>query len=412
MRIVIVGAGLVGLNIAHALLDEGCAVTLIDPDDQPSRPSVGNAGSIAHTDILPLASPKVWRHLPRWLLDPLGPLAIRPSYAPRLLPWLLRFLIASRPGQIEASTVALRELNALALPAWRRRLERLGLAGHLRERGGLSVFADEAAFRAAGALVERQRAFDIPVEVLDGAGVRRLEPALGSVVAGGIHYPTWCHVSDPRVLTAALEASVRERGATVVAAKAVVVRTTAEGVEVATDRAGSITADRVVIAAGIWSRPLAAGLGEPVPLDTERGYNATYPPGTFGLTRPVTYEGFGFVTSPLDTGDRVGGAVEFAGIEAPANHARTDAILKRLRGFLPGFDPAAREAVRWMGFRPSLPDSLPVIGASRKAPNVLYAFGHGHYGLTQSAATADLITALVLGRATAIDLAPFKVDRF
>jgi D-amino-acid dehydrogenase len=168
--------------------------------------------------------------------------------------------------------------------------------------------------------------------------------------------------------------------------------------------------DLVIVAAGAWSKPLAAAMGDKVPLDTERGYNITFPSGRLGLTCPVVFEGEGFVATPLDTGDRVGGAVEFAGLSAPPNMARVDAILTRLKRFLPELDASGGE--RWMGFRPSLPDSLPVIGRSAATPRVLYAFGHGHYGLTQAAATAELVAAMAAGEAAPIDPAPFRPDRF
>src|ERR687897_693712 len=273
MRVAIIGAGIVGLATAHALLDRGHEVVLVEPGGKQGRPTDGNAGWIAHTDVMPLASPKAWRNLPRWLMDPLGPLTIRPGYLPHLAPWLARFLLASSPSRIKASIGAIRSIHA------------------------------------------------------DGSG-----PA--------------------------------------------------------------VAADQVVIAAGIWSRALAAQLGDRIPLDTERGYNATYPKGTFGIGRPMMFEGEGFVTTPLDTGDRVGGAVEFAGLEAAPNHSRTDAMVQRLTRFLPHLqsEPAAK---RWMGFRPSIPDSLPVIGPAGRDRRVIYAFGHGHYGLTQAAITSRLVADLV-----------------
>jgi D-amino-acid dehydrogenase len=170
-------------------------------------------------------------------------------------------------------------------------------------------------------------------------------------------------------------------------------------------------ADRVVVAAGIWSRELARHLGDRIPLDTERGYNATYPKGALGLGRPIMFEGEGFVTTPLDIGDRVGGSVEFAGLGAAPNHERTSAMLARLKRFLPHFD-ADQPATRWMGFRPSIPDSLPVIGPSGRDRRIVYAFGHGHHGLTQAAVTSRLVADLIEGRTGEIDPTPYSALRF
>lgn len=413
MHVAVVGGGLVGLAVVHALLDAGHAVTLVEPGGQAGRPSDGNAGWIAHTDILPLASGKAWRHLPRWLADPLGPLAIRPAYLPAIAPWLVRFALASRPAQVERATLAIRAINAGALPAWRRRLEALGLtARHLRERGQLSVFPDRASARAALPLFARQRAFGIRVEALDGAELRAVEPALGPAAQAGALYPEVCHVSDPRGLGEDLASAMRQRGARHRPARAVALAPEGEGVVVHLADGGTLRADRAVVAAGAWSKALAASLGDRVPLDTERGYNATLPPGTLGLSRPVMFEGEGFVASPLDSGDRVGGAVEFAGLDAPPNHARTEAMLAKLRRYLPGLPTPLPEGPRWMGFRPSLPDSLPVIGSASRTDRVIYAFGHAHHGLTQAAITAEIVAALVDGRAPPVDPAPYAVTRF
>jgi D-amino-acid dehydrogenase len=412
MHVAITGAGIVGLATAHALLDAGHRVTLIDPGDQPGRPCDGNAGWIAHTDIMPLASPKVWRHVPRWLMDPLGPLAIRPRYIPTIAPWLMRFVAAARPDRIERSIGAIRALNAQALPAWRRRFEASGLAHHLRERGILSVWSSEQAFEAASALVDRQRRFAIPVETLDRRRLKGLEPALGDHAVGGQFYPTGCHVSDPKAVVGDLAALARGRGAAWVRARVSAVVPEADAVRVAADGTVAAIADAVVIAAGAWSKPLAAGLGDPVPLDTERGYNVTLPSGTLGLSRPVAFEGHGFVTTPLDIGDRIGGAVEFAGLDAAPNYGRVDAIVGRLRRFLPDLPSTLPDGPRWMGFRPSIPDSLPVIGPARRSDRVLYAFGHAHHGLTQAAATAELVAAIIDRRTPPLDPTPYAVTRF
>ncbi|MFC5084719.1 NAD(P)/FAD-dependent oxidoreductase [Microvirga arabica] len=411
MRVAIIGAGVVGLATAHALLDRGHEVVLIEPGGKQGRPTDGNAGWIAHTDIMPLASPKAWRNLPRWLRDPLGPLTIRPGYLPHLAPWLARFLLASSPSRIKSSIGAIRSINAESLPAWKSLLSSLNLNGHLRENGILSVWRHQGDFDRSQDIIEHQRSFGIGAEALRPEELAELEPALRNVEAA-VLYPDACHVSDPAVLAADLLRLALERGAVPVAAHASGIELQNEAVRVHMDETGpAVTADQVVIAAGIWSRGLAAQLGDRIPLDTERGYNATYPKGTFEIGRPIMFEGEGFVTTPLDTGDRVGGAVEFAGLEAPPNHSRTDAMVQRLTRFLPHLqsEPAAR---RWMGFRPSIPDSLPVIGPAGRDQRVIYAFGHGHYGLTQAAITVQMVAGMIEARPSSVDERPFSAQRF
>ncbi|KFG70554.1 FAD-binding oxidoreductase [Microvirga sp. BSC39] len=411
MRVAIIGAGVVGLATAHALLDRGHEVVLIEPGAKQGRPTDGNAGWIAHTDVMPLASPKAWRNLPRWLMDPLGPLTIRPGYLPHLAPWLARFLMASSPSRIKASIGAIRSINAESLPAWKSLLSSLDLNGHLRENGILSVWRHQGEFNRSQDIVERQRGFGIEAKALRPEELAELEPALRNVEAA-VLYPDACHVSDPAVLAADLLRLALERGAVLVAAHGLRLEPREEGIHVRTDGAeAEVISNRVIVAAGAWSRSLAQQLGDRIPLDTERGYNATYPKGTFGLNRPIMFEGEGFVATPLDTGDRVGGAVEFAGLEAPPNHSRTDAMVQRLTGFLPHLQTET-PAKRWMGFRPSMPDSLPVIGPAGKDRRILYAFGHGHYGLTQAAVTAQMVAGMLEGRSGPVDGKPFAVQRF
>ena len=412
MRAIIVGAGIVGIQSAHALLDQGWGVTLIDPDGLATRTSRGNAGYIAHTDIQPLASPKVWRHLPRWLLDPLGPLSIRPSYALAIAPWMIRFVAASTPGRIEASTQGMIALNRMALGAWERRLGALGLTGrHLRRKGYMYMFPSPSALGANMTSIRRQQSLGIEVDLLeDSAALRRLEPAFGPRAAAGAFYPGGVSVGDPASICQAVGEAAIARGATLVRQAVVEVSPIEAGVAARLDDGSVLAADAAVIAAGAWSRPLAKRLGDDVPLDTERGYNVTLPPGSLGLTRPVLFDGLGFVTTPLDIGDRIGGAVEFGGLQAPPNYARIDAIIARARPFLP--DAKFEGGTRWMGFRPSLPDSLPVIDRATCSPHIVYAFGHSHYGLTQSAATGELVAALITQRQTTINLTPFAARRF
>lgn len=412
MHIVVVGAGIIGVQATHALLDDGHSVTLVDPDGLGQRTSKGNAGGIVHTDILPLASPKVWRHIPRWLFDPLGPFAIRPSYALAILPWLLRFVRASAPAQVERSTRALIELNGRSLAAWERRLGGLGLADrHLRRIGYACVFARRADLEAALPVIKRQEKLGYPLEVLaDHAAVKQLEPALGPAAVAGVNYLGGVSVDDPERVTRALGEAAIGRGARLVKGAVISVRPTGAGTETLLAAGERIASDMALIAAGAWSRPLCAELGDDVPLDTERGYNLTLPGGSLGLSRMVLFEGQGFVAAPLDIGDRIGGAVEFGGLSLAPNYARVEAMVARAKRFLP--EARFEGGTRWMGFRPSLPDTLPVIGPASRNDRVLYAFGHGHHGLTQSALTGDIIAALVGGREPPIDVAPFSVLRF
>lgn len=412
MRIVVLGAGIVGAAAAHTLLDEGHEVEIVDGEGPAAGTSQGNAGWIEHLDVMPLASPKVWRYMPRWLADPEGPLAISPGYMPQMAPWLWRFMLASRPGQLAASTQAIRAINAEALPAWERMLAAAGLDHMLRRKGILSVWLRESDWKASQKMLELQRGFGIPLEIKTGDEVRKMEPAFGPAIMAGVWYPTGANVNDPRIFTKALAQKALDRGAKLTIAQIARIEPRDSSVVLHAFDGREIAAERVILCAGIWSKPLAASLGDRVYLDTERGYNLTLAPGRLGLSRPIFYEGLAFVTTPLDTGDRIGGSVEFAGLKTPPNWKRVDAIIGRVKRALPHFDPRPGEGRRWMGFRPSTPDSLPVIGLSPTDPRVIHAYGHGHYGLTQAATTAESVAALIAGRKAAYDLKPYDPARF
>ena len=410
MNITIIGAGIVGCAIAHALLDDGHRVTIMDANGPAFGPSQGNAGWIAHTDILPLASPKALRQLPRYLMDPLGPLAIRPAYLLKIAPWLIRYLLASRPLQVERSLLALASLQQQALPAWLKLADKLGIAGMIHRRGGLHVYDNDADFKAASQLAKRQAQFGFGVEMIGADEMRQLEPAINDLFVGAAYVSDTAHVSDPRLLTLALFEAALTRGAHYEKARVTRLEASAKPALLMQDGTWR-EADVIVLSAGIWSRPLAASIGDDVPLDTERGYNISFPGITGLISRPVAFEGHGFVASPLETGLRIGGAVEFGGLDLPPNHARTRALHAKAARFLKDV-PAYETGREWMGFRPSLPDSLPIIGPATRTAHIIHAFGHGHYGMTQSAITARLVADMVAGRDALTRVDPFRVSRF
>jgi D-amino-acid dehydrogenase len=406
----IVGAGIVGLATAVTLQARGYAVTVIDRNEPGSGASRGNASGIAWTDVAPLASPGVWRKAPGWLLDPLGPLTIRPSYAPSILPWMIRFMAASRPAAFQRSVAAIAALNAEALPAWERLWAETGTGGRLRPEGCLDVFDKPGEVARARAGWQLQRDHGIEVRELSGAEIREMEPDLGPSVAGGAFIPGWAHLDDPHAMCLDLERAVRERGGQILRGDVVSIVGTDGGARLRMREGPVVHAEKLVIACGAWSRHLASSLGEEVPLDTERGYNITVPDPGVSFRRFIMLPGYGFVMSPIARGLRIGGMVEFAGLKAPPNWARVDALVSRAKRVAP--DLSVEGGDRWMGFRPSLPDSLPVISQSRQAPGIYYAFGHAHHGLTQAATTGELVADMIDGTGPAVDLAPYAVDRF
>ena len=409
--VLVIGAGVVGVSIALRLRRDGRDVLLIDREGVAAEASRGNAGALAFSDILPLASPRMLVRAPHWLLDPLGPLAIRPSYLPTLAPWLFRFWRACRHDRVLASTVALAammRLSAVETPL----LLGAADAGHMiRSGGALHLYESGAQLQAAlpGWQVRADHGIEF-THLHDPRAIAELQPGLSAELVAATFVPEWKTVSDPLQVTQALARQFERQGGRVRQADAVALASGTDGVAVHLRDGRRLSARRVVVAAGAWSHHLARTLSEHIPLETERGYNTTLPVGAFDLQRQLIFGDHGFVVTPLSSGVRVGGAVEFAGLDAPPNFARAAAMLAKAKRFMPSL--RTEGGTQWMGFRPSLPDSLPAIGPATADERVIYAFGHGHLGLTQSAATARLVADIIAGRNPPLDLSPFRPQRF
>ncbi|WP_413874923.1 NAD(P)/FAD-dependent oxidoreductase [Albidovulum sp.] len=403
--VIVIGAGVIGLSTALALRARGVEVTVIDREGPAAGASAGNAGAFAFTDILPLASPRIIRQAPKWLLDPLGPLSVPPAYALRIAPWMWRFWKASWPARVAASTRVQTAMMRLSRATLEPFLAREGLLPFLRRDGNLQVYEGEAEFRAALPGWAAREAEGIEFHHLLGAEIGEVQPGLAPRFSHATFTPGWWSVTDPRDYTLALADRLRARGGRIEVAEARAL--VPGGVETST---GVMRAGWIVLAAGAFSQRIARTAGVRIPLETERGYNTTLPRGAFDLRTQVTFGGHGFVVTRIGEGVRVGGAVELGGLDLPPNYARAEAMLKRAAAFLPGLKTTG--GTQWMGFRPSLPDTLPAIGPLGPRPDVICAFGHGHLGLTQSTGTAEIVADLITGGTPAIDIRPFSPHRF
>ncbi|MEC9433938.1 MAG: FAD-dependent oxidoreductase [Pseudomonadota bacterium] len=408
--VAIIGAGVIGVSAAFRLAEAGLSVVMIERDGVGRGASFGNAGALAFDDIEPLASPGALRRAPRWLVDPLGPLSLPPAYLPAIAPWLWRFFRAANRATYAKGLATHAGMMRLAAAESASLVEAAGLSHMVSRDGALDLYESPAEFEAARPVWEARRAHGIEHRILDRDAIEALQPGLAPELAQGAFSPGWRAVSDPFDYVRALAAAAMARGVEVRRGAAEAVIPEGETVTVRLRGGADVVAGRALIAAGAWSKPLIEPLGERAPLETERGYNTTLPPGAFDLRRHITFPSHGFVVSRLTSGIRVGGAVELAGLKRAPDFRRSETMLAKAKRFLPGL--ATEGGTQWMGFRPSMPDSIPAIGAAARAPRVLYAFGHGHLGMTQSSGTARLIADLALGRPPALDPAPFSLARF
>ena len=407
--VAVVGGGLIGSAAAAWLLADGFDVTVFerDPDGHPA--STGNAGVISLPEISPLARPATLASVPGWMLDPLGPLSLRVRDLPALTPWLARFALSARPSQVERSTAALGFLMKTALADHQELAHRARLETYMRRTGALYLYDTDAGFRSALAEWRERARHGVDYQEVSVSDARAMVPALKGGFARALFAPESWTVTSPIAILQGLRLAVGARGR-FTAAAVDDVRLDNGAITVVTAGGGEQAFDRVLVAGGVWSRDIVAKLGLSVLLEAERGYNTTFADPGFEIPMPVFFTEHGFVATPLQDGLRVGGAVELAAVDAPPNFARATAMRKKMRRYIPDLPESG--GTEWMGRRPSTPDSLPVIGLHPKDPHVVFAFGHGHLGLTLSAVTARHVADLVAGRRLERNLEPFGIERF
>lgn len=409
-NVTIIGAGVVGMATASYLRRDGHDVTVVDMRPPGEYCSSGNAGILSPGSCVPFGLPGNLKKVPQWLLDPMGPLTIRPGYFLRSLPWLLRFQAASSRGRIYAIADALRGLLKQTFDAWEPLAQWAGASDLIRKTGYLVVYESEQGFRGDALAWKIRRDRGVICEDLDAAGIRAEEPALRGIYARGVFLPEQGYVANPLRLTQALAAQFQRDGGKILQRKVLDIEMGEGGPRALITDGGRLMSEKLVICAGVHSNDFSVKLGSNVPLESQRGYHVHFEHPTVTLQRPVMSGEGKFFATPMEHGLRVAGAVEFAGTGAAPNYGRADALRRHAERMLP--ELSARNVTQWMGHRPCMPDSLPVIGPSPKYANVYYAFGHGHVGLCGGAPTGRIIADLVAGRQPNIDLTPFRPDRF
>jgi len=405
----VIGGGVVGVSCALHLRRDGHDVVLFERDRIAAGASFGNAGILSSGGCVPLGMPGVIGRIPGMLLDPHGPLVIRWHYLVRLFPWLVRLLRSSSTSSVERISIALASLMAGADEAYRDLLNE-DYARFVAQKGLLFPYKNTASFEAGAAARDLRRRRGVSFHVLDTDEIRQLEPALSTDHHKAIYFPDARHALDPEQLTTHVSALFEREGGEIVRAEVCRLEPGRGSRPAIRLKAGSRLFEKIVVAAGAWSKALARPAGARVPLDTERGYHAMLPSPGVTVRVPIISGDHSIAITPMATGLRISGTVEFAGLNAPADFGRADRMVEIAERLLPGL---RRDGLtRWLGFRPSLPDSMPVIGPSASDPNILFAFGHGHLGVTYGAITGRLVADMVRDRKPSIDLAPFSPRRF
>ncbi len=413
-QVVVIGAGIVGAATALELLRDGHRVTIVEPGDPGGEQaaSYGNGTQLNPSSVIPMSAPGLWKKVPGYLADPLGPLAIRWSYLPQLLPWLWRFVRAgATEARVAAIAHALRPLLVEAPERHRRLAEEAGVGDLIARQGVLYVFPSRTDFEAEGLSWRLRRENGVCWLELPEEELRQREPTLDRRYKFALLVEENGQCRDPGAYVNALVQHACALGATLRRARATGLRIEARRLRAVRTDAGDIACDKAVIAAGAWSKMLAAAAGDRVPLETERGYHVLIENPGIAPRYPLSPSDGKMACVMTPQGLRLAGQVELAGLAAAPNWARADVLRDFARRVFPNL-PADMKVKTWMGHRPSMPDGLPCIGPASGCPDVLHAFGHGHIGLTAGPTTARLVADLIGGKPPTIDPTPYAAARF
>lgn len=394
-RIAVIGAGIVGVCIAHELRKRGREVVLIDRDEPGSGCSFGNSGAISEGSVVPLAMPGVLKSVPGMLCDPEGPLYLPPGYLPRALPWLARFALSARPAAAMDAASRLAALHRNALQLHLDLAREAGAPELILRRGHLYLYPDEAVLAKDRAGWRLREQYGFRVERLDRDGILALEPGIAERYRIGMFLADHATVTNPWRYVQSIFQHYVALGGEYLRAE---VRRLAPGpagwrIEYA-DGAPQGAAEQVVVAAGAWSRRLLDPLGVHLPLESQRGYHVQFEGGA-EVSRTVVLADRKVFVTPMETGLRVGGTVEIGGLSAAPSPRRSQALLRIALSAFPSL--GGRGFSTWMGHRPCMPDSVPRIGPTLGPAGLWLAVGHGHLGLTDSAGTAQIIADGISG---------------
>ncbi|MBV9891318.1 MAG: FAD-dependent oxidoreductase [Rhizobacter sp.] len=395
-HVAVVGAGIVGSCIALALQKRGAAVTLVDRDEPGRGCSYGNSGAISTASVAPLAMPGVLSSVPAMLLDADGPLHLPWSYLPRALPWLARFVASARPETVARSAARLANVHAGAIERHEALTREVGVPELFLRRGHLHLYRDETSFEKDAAAWQLRERHGVRFERLDRHGVLALEPRIPERYRVGVFLADQATILNPYRYVKAIAAAFVQRGGEIERGTVERLVPTSGGWKLsgAPARIEQRSFAHVVVAAGAWSRRLLDPLGMALPLESQRGYHVQFDGARDVVSRTVVLTDRKVFATPMEEGLRVGGTVEIGGLDRPADMRRAELLRRIATETFAGLEGLA--ATQWMGHRPCMPDSIPVVGQAPGKPGLWLAIGHGHLGLTDSVNSAERIAEAML----------------
>ncbi|MDC3383580.1 FAD-binding oxidoreductase [Candidatus Pelagibacter ubique] len=408
LKIGIVGAGIQGISNALFLQKKGFSVTIFDRDE-PGSPaaSYGNAGHFSPYASVPINRPDVLTDVPAMLLSSTGPLALKWNYVPKMMPWFLQFMRNCTTKRMMHTAKNMHQILDLALPAYDELFDEVELGGLVEKKGILYIWNDQS-LKSRELEIKVINELGVDQQVITPKEIHDLEPNIKPIYHGGVYYQYGRHARNPKKILLKLYDLFLKKGGKFLKMNIKDINFNDEKPVIKAETQ-SFLFDKIVIACGSFSKKLTDNLNEKIPLDTERGYHVHFKNCDHLLSRPVIFQNRGFGITPMEQGLRVVGTVEFGGLDNPLSKSRVKNLInnaKYMMGDLPEHED------EWLGFRPTLPDYLPVIGPSKKYKNVFYCFGHHHLGWTLGPISGKIISGMIAEENTNLDLKPYSSLRF
>jgi len=407
-KVAIIGAGIIGVCIAHFLRKNGHEVILYDQNEPGTQTSFGNAGLFASHECVTANSPQLWKNLPSMLLSKNGPLVIDWFYVFTHLPWVIRFLRNCTTARVEHIAKSLSSFSSHARFAYEEIFNEVDVSKYIVHKEPIYLYESKELFERDQYAFNLRKKYNVHFNIINKEDIAKMEPSLEPIYYKGIVLKGECFTRSPIQITKKIFDNFMNNGGHFVLTKIDSIFRNGDSLFLKYNKREH-QVDKIVVAAGVWSNVLARTIGDNFPLDTERGYHIIFENNSNLLEHSVGWAKTGFYMTPMEDGIRAAGTVEIAGLKKPMNNNMLTMIEATARSILPQLGKVKSQ---WIGFRPTLPDSLPVIGESQKCKNVYYAFGHQHLGLSLAAVTGKTIRSLIENKATNINIEPLNPYRF
>ena len=405
----VIGAGIQGVCISLFLFKKGFKVTLIDRDEPgKNSASYGNAGHFSPYASVPINRPDVLVDVPAMLLSSNGPLALKWNYVPKMIPWFIKFIKNCSEKNMKHTAKYMHQILDLSLPAYDELFQDIDVSG-LVESKGIIYFWTDKNLKSREFEINMRKELGVEQQLLKPDEIHDLEPHIKKIYHGGVYYPSARHARNPRKILLKLFDLFLKQGGHFEKQNIEIINFSSDNKPIIKTNLNSYTFDKAIIACGAFSKKLTDQMDENIPLDTERGYHVHFKGHDHLLSRPVIFLNRGFGITPMEQGLRVVGTVEFGGLDNPLSKKRILNLVNNAKYLFPELSEHQDE---WLGFRPSLPDSLPVIGPSKNYKNLFYAFGHHHLGWTLGAITGKIVAGMIAEENTKLNLTPYSSVRF